>query len=239
MVRTRSAHVVSLRRDHPCSAGFLDETGTISQDRFFAVGLVKLTEPARLTRAISKFRDQKHWYREIHFTELKPSSLEMYWEIVDISVDSGLEFFCFVADRQTADPIVRFGSPWDAYARLAEQLVVAAIHPGELVSIMADNYSTPDHVRFEETLRSNVNRRLNRLGVVSACRLDSRSCDGLQVADLLTSAVAHEFRASTGRASHTSPKGRLAAHVRDRLGAPTCLSGWRNTRHSVQIYREN
>jgi hypothetical protein len=228
--------VLSLRRDHPCSACFLDETGAISRDRYFAVGLVKLAEPARLIRALTKLRDQKHWYREIHFTDLRPNRVSLYQEVVDVSFASGLEFWCFVADRTAADPIGRFGTPWDAYGRLAEQLVVASIHPGELVSIMADNYSTPDHIQFEEQLKSNVNRRLNRLSVVTACRLDSKSCDGLQVADLLTSAVAHEFRASTGGASHTSPKGQLAAYVRKGLGCGSCLNGWRNDRHSVQIY---
>lgn len=228
----------TLHSDNPCATAFLDETGVISQDRFFAVGLVKVPEPARLFRALSKLRDQKHWYGEIHFTAMKPRDLVLYKAIVDIALQPGmLDFFCFVSDRQIADPIKRFRSPWAAYNRLAEQLVLASIRPGELVSVMADNYSTPEHVRFEEDLKANVNRRVSRLAVVSVCRLDSKSCDGLQVADLLTSAITQEFRASVGLASYTSAKGSLAAYVRQQLGAGSCLSGWRNSNHSVQIYR--
>lgn len=228
----------SLAVDHPCAAAFLDETGVISQDRFFAVGLVKMPEPSKLLRTLSKFRDQRHWYGEIHFTKMTARDLTLYKSIVDIALQPDmLDFWCFVSDRHVADPIKRFKSPWNAYNRLAEQLVLASIHPGELVSVMADNYSAPDHVRFEEVLKANVNRRVNRLAVVSVCRLDSQSCDGLQIADLLTAAVTQEFRASVGLASPTSIKGTLAAYVREKLGTTSCLSGWRNANHSVQLYR--
>ena len=89
---------------------------------------------------------------------------------------------------------------------------------------------------FEATLRANVNRRLRRLAVTSVCRLDSRSADGLQVVDLLTASIALEFRIAAGVASETSVKADLAAHVRDCLGATSCLAGWRTARHSVAIY---
>lgn len=133
--------------------------------------------------------------------------------------------------------MTRFGSTWDAYRKLAEQLVVASIHPDELVALMADSYSTPDSVLFEEELRAGVNRRLSRLALTSVVRLDSRSSDGLQAADLLTSAITHEFRVSAGLASSASPKGEVAEYVRAMLGASSCLAGWRNAAHSVQIYR--
>ncbi|HVX19981.1 MAG TPA: hypothetical protein VHB02_01395 [Acidimicrobiales bacterium] len=159
--------------------------------------------------------------------------------MLDLCLGTGLlEFFCFVADRKVADPVARFSTQWDAYGKLAEQLVVAATHPDELVSIMADNYSTPDHILFEEDLKASVNRRLRRLAVVMVCRLDSRSSDGLQLADLLTSAATFEFRAEAGLASHTSHKGIVASHLRDMLGASTFLSGWRKSTHSVQIYKD-
>lgn len=227
-----------LRRDHPCAAAFLDETGVISKDRFFGVGVMKSSEPSRLLRAVRKFRDQRHWYGEIKFSDLKPRALDLYKDFVDMCLDPahGVHYFCFIADRSVADPVARFGTQWDAYGKLSEQLLVAVTAPDELVSVMADNYSTPDHVLFEEDLRAAVNRRLRRLAMVSVCRLDSKSSDGLQVADLLTSAIAHEFRAAAGLASAKSEKGQLAEHVRDRLGAQSCLQGWRNADHSVQIY---
>lgn len=228
----------ALARSHPCAVAFLDESGAISGDRFFSVGVLKAQEPARLLRAVQKLRDQKHWYREIKFGNIRSAKgAAIYQEVIDLCLTPGLvEFFCFVADRAVADPIERFGSQWDAYGKLAEQLIVAATHPDELVSVIADNYSTPDHILFEEDVKAGVNARLSRLAVVTVCRLDSRSCDGLQLADLLTSAATHEFRAAAGLASDGSHKGTVARHLREALGAPSCLSGWRNASHSIQVY---
>jgi hypothetical protein len=227
-----------LRRDHPCCAGFLDETGAISRDRFFAVGLMKTSEPSRILRRVQKLRDRRHWYNEIKFTDITAGSLPFYEEVADACLGfDDVNYFCFIADRDEADPVIRFGTSWDAYSKLAEQLVCASLRRTELMSLMADNYSTPDSVLFEEDLRSNVNRRMNGLALVSVCRLDSRSSDGLQLADLLTSAVAFEFRAREGLASNSSPKGQLAQYIRTKLGTDSCLGGWRNSRHSVAIYR--
>lgn len=237
MTATPPTKRVTLRRDHPCAVGFLDETGSISSDRFFGVGLLKTQHPARLLRAVQKLRDRRHWYKEFKFTETTTKSLPLYKEFIDvIASDSAVEFFSFVADREVADPVERFGTHWEAYSKLAEQLVVACVRGEELLSVLADNYSTPDEVLFEDSLKASVNRRLRRLAVTSVFRLDSRSSDGLQAVDMLTSAIAFEFRANVGLGSKTSPKSELAEYTRQALGTTTCLKGWRNRQHSVAVY---
>lgn len=226
-----------LRRDHPCAVGFLDETGAIAHDRFFAVGLLKTREPARLLRTIQRLRDRKHWYQEFKFSDTTKDSLDLKKRFVDlVASDEAVQFFCFVSDTAAADPVARFGTHWDAYAKLAEQLVVACTGPGELVTVLADNYSTPSEVLFEDVLKASVNRRLKRLAVTSVCRLDSRASDGLQAVDMLTSAIAHEFRASVASGSVNATKAALSAHVRAALGTDSCLDGWRSERHSIAIY---
>src|SRR4051794_36216753 len=102
MVEERYAY--RLRRDHPCGAAFVDETGAISRDRFFAVGVIKCSEPSRLLRTVQKFRDRRHWYKEFKFSELTVGKLDLYRALVDacLGVDD-LEFFCFIADRSVAD----------------------------------------------------------------------------------------------------------------------------------------
>lgn len=237
MARKPRGALPTLSRSHPCAAVFLDETGAISRDRFFGVGTYKASEPSRVLRAVQKLRDRRHWYKEIKFSDATRGTLPFYREVVDVALaDDAGEFFCFVADRQHADPIERFGTTWDAYSKLAEQLVFACLRPDELVSVMADNYSSPDEVLFEEDLRASVNRRSRRLAVVSVCRLDSRSSDGLQVADLLTASVAFEFRAKAGLANPATPRGQIAAYVREKLGVDSFLDGWRDARHSVAVY---
>lgn len=216
---------------------FLDESGSISQDRFFAVGCLKLAEPSILLRRIQKLRDTEHWYQEIHFVDLTSGALPFYKKVIDEISASNAEYSCFVADRQSADPVARWATPWKAYEKLAEQLLVATIRPRELVVVVADNYSTPDSVQFELDVRAAVNKRLGRLAVMSVCRLDSRAADPLQLADLLTSAVTFEFRQSAGNAGTRSPKAQLARYVRDAYGVSSFLPSHRGPKMNVQIFR--
>lgn len=148
----------SLLPDHPSAVAFLDESGTIASDRFFAVGCLKLQEPAWLLREIQTWRDRRHWYHEIHFADLTRGSLPVYKEVVDLVAASDAQFSCFVADRKMDDPVMRFGSTANAYERLAEQLLVGTISRDEIITVLADNYSTPDVNPFEIVVRSEVNR---------------------------------------------------------------------------------
>jgi hypothetical protein len=115
----------------------------------------------------------------------------------------------------------RATSPWRAYERLAAQLLIGSIQPHELVCVLADEHSTPDAVRFEAEVRDIVNQRLERLAVTSVCRLDSRAA--LQIVDLLTAAIAFEFRQQLGLAGAHSPKADLARYVRDAFSVSSFL----------------
>jgi hypothetical protein len=229
---------ISLPKTHPTSVAFLDESGAIAEDRHFAVGCLKLTEPDVLLRAIGKFRDRRRWYGEIHFADLKPRSLHLYKEVVDLIAGSPGCFSCFVVDRDNGDPVERFGGPWVAYQKLATQLLIGSIGQQELMTVLADDFSSPDHVHFERDVCSAVNERLGRLAVVKVVRLNSQAADGLQLADLLTSAVTFEFRQEVGRAGTTSPKAHLAAYVRQAFGVSTFLGGYRDQRLNIAVYQQ-
>src|SRR5487761_25749 len=164
--------VAILPDTHPASIAFVDESGAISHDRFFAVGCLKLAQPCDLTRALVAIRDKWHWYGEIHFTDVTRGSLPFYQAVVARVCQLQATFACFVTDRTVNDPIRRFSTPWRAYAALAEQLLIGTIKRGELVTVLADSYSTPNDVAFEVDVKREVNRRLKRLAVTSVCRLD-------------------------------------------------------------------
>jgi hypothetical protein len=223
--------------EHATAAAFLDETGSIAQDRFFAVGCLVLPEPAAVLRKVEKLRDQEHWYEEIKWVDLTMTSLDLYKGLIDIVVASDARFSCFVADRKVADPVERFDQDsWLAYQKLATQLLIGTSKPHELLSVMADNYSTPDDVRFEETLRDEVNGRLNGLKVVTVCRLNSKACDALQLVDVLTGAVTFEHRAKAGLAGKKSAKALLSKYVLDSYGVPTTVGGRKTKKLNVAIY---
>lgn len=216
---------MKLPPDHPTAVAFLDETGAIARDRFFAVGCLKLTEPSLLARRLQRLRDQRHYYDELHWLTLTRSTLALYKKAIDVAADcAGTKFSCFITDRNKADPIRRFGSPWRAYEKLAAQLLIGSIVHDELISVLADFFSTPRHVNFEMDVRTEVNQRLGRCAVATMCRVDSRTADPLQVVDLLTSAVAFEHRQAHGLASETSAKAELAEHVRQAFGVASFLN---------------
>jgi hypothetical protein len=217
---------------------FLDESGSISADRFFSVGCLKLQQPSVLIRAIEKWRDQEQWYEEIHFVDLTLGTVPRYKTVIDIVAAAACEFACFVADRQAADPVSRFGSQWKAYEKLAAQLIIGSIKPGEVVSVLADAYSAPDGILIEEELQAEVNRRLRRFAVLPVVRLNSKAALPLQIVDLLTSAVTFEFRQSAGLAGKETPKAQVAKHFRDRFGIPTFLGGHVQVEKvRVELYR--
>src|SRR5690606_29411616 len=149
-------------------------------------------------------RDRRRWYGEFHFAALKPRDVRLYKEVVDIVASSDAVFSCFVVDRHAGDPVARFGGPWKAYEKLASQLLVGSIRQGELVTVLADDYSAPDDVYFERDVCAAVNTRFNRLAVAKVVRLNSKAADGLQLADLLTSATTFEFRQAAGLAGTRS-----------------------------------
>jgi hypothetical protein len=113
---------------------------------------------------------------------------------------------------------------------------MATVKPEEIVTVLADNYSTPAHVSFEEELKFEVNRRLGRLAVASVCRLDSKSTDGLQLVDLLTSAIAFEFKEAAGFANPKGAKGEVSRYVRAGYGTKSVRKGHRSEKLNVAIH---
>ena len=113
--------------------GFLDETGTLggARDPFFAVGLLRCTEPYALLRPIQRIRDKQHFYDEIKWNKVSEKKLPIMIDLVNVFLSLEATFSAFVADKTKHDVIGRFGGPFKAYEALARQLVRASVHPGE------------------------------------------------------------------------------------------------------------
>lgn len=72
----------------------------------------------------------------------------------------------------------------------------------------------PPEVNYEAYVTAAVNRQLGRQALISTIRMDSRACWGLQMADLLTGAVAHQYRQLVDSAAKVgSSKGQVASAV--------------------------
>lgn len=222
---------------------FLDETGTLAsaRDPFFAVGLIKCTDPYELQRPMQRIRDRQHFYDEIKWNKVSAKKLPLMIDLLNVFFSSDATFTAFVADKSQHDVIGRFGSQFRAYEALARQLVKASVRRGETLWVIADEYSTPPGETFEENVRDYVNARLRRPAVAGVCRMRSSGIDLLQLIDLLLGAVVYEYKASSGVVSLAGykPKVQLLAHVKKRAGVKTFVGGFRDEKLNVAEYLGN
>ena len=218
----------------------MDETGALNSDRIFGVGIVKCPTPAIVQRPFQLMRDKYHFYGELKWNSLnRKSLLPLYQEAVDCFFGcSEAAFACFVADKDKSDPVARFGDHWRAYERLASQLIVGNVSVGEYVMILADEYSTPRGVTFEEDLQKHVEEVLKRRALVGVCRMRSTGVDLFQVLDLLLGAVAYDYKLSAGliAAAGKSPKRDLLAHIKAKFAIKSYVGGVRGPRLNVAEY---
>ncbi len=230
------------RRQHAPKYGFafLDETGTLggARDPFFAVGLLRCAEPYTLLRPMQRIRDRQHFYDEIKWNKVSAKKLPLMIDLVNVFLSSDATFSAFVADKTQHDVIGRFGGPFKAYEALARQLVRGSVRRGEVMFVIADEYSTPPGETFEESVRDYVNRRLSRTAVAGVCRMRSSGVDLLQMIDLLLGAVVYEYKAESGVVDLAAykPKVRLLKHIKTRAGVRTFVGGFRDARLNIAEY---
>jgi hypothetical protein len=116
------------------------------------------------------------------------------------------------------------------HARITAKLLVGSLNSRELGGAVLDKRTTPAGSAFDDTVRAMVNQRLRSVGLVTAVCADSESTDGLQLADLVAGAVAHQRRAGSSASSH---KGRVAARLATAFGIDTFANDQRTERVNI------
>src|SRR3972149_1085984 len=139
----RASMSASLPATHPTAVAFRAESGAISHDPFFSVGCLIVPEPSTVLRRIQKLRDVHHWYSEMKWVDVTETSYPLSRDVIGHVSRSDARYACFVADRDSADPVARFGDAWRAYEKLAAQLLIGAARQGELVSDLAADNTIP------------------------------------------------------------------------------------------------
>lgn len=215
-----------LPASHRTAHVFVDESGTARQSRILAVGALKFRGGhGPVFTELEQFRHRSGWRREAHFVDVATKNAHIYREAVRILAASDARFNCLVIDCDEADPFRKPNAiAWKVHAQLAIALVGRAISGDEIVSVTLDNISLPAGVNYESYVRQAVNRQKDRLAVATVSRMDSRACWGIQMTDLLTGAVAHQYRQRFDpRAKAGSAKGAFAAFVADQFNLPTLV----------------
>lgn len=209
---------------HRTAAIFVDESGIARQSPILAMGALKFRGGYGLVvNEIELLRERSDWRSEAHFSNVTRVRAHLYRELVGILAQSDATFRCLVLDTRERDPFASKRPAWKTHAQLAISTLTDAIAPGEIASATLDHLTVPLDVNYEAYVRAAVNRQLDRLGLATTCRMDSKACWGIQLADVLTGAVAHHYRQAYGDRSATagSPRGQVAACVAERFNLDT------------------
>jgi hypothetical protein len=193
---------------------YVDESGLALQSPYFVVGALKFRgDHGLVANQLDYLRSRANWRAEAHFVNITRTTVHLYQEAARIVAKSEARFRCLVINVNDY-PLSLFGTAWVGRAQLAIRALTAVIWREDLASALLDNVSVPLKVNFEEYVRKAVNQQLGRNALVTVSRMSSKACWGLQLADLMTGAVAHQYRQTVDSSAKSgSPKGRVAAAV--------------------------
>jgi hypothetical protein len=214
--------VVHVPPHYPTSLIWVDESSVkASSGRFFVVGAVKARQMGKLMRDVREIRDRYGYGDEFKFSRITRGRLSIFCELVDLLERSDAHIAATVVDRSIGrDPFKPGEAEWIAHAKVTAQLLVGIINRRELASALLDHVSVPKGCSFEDVVRGTVNRRMRATSLVSAVCADSKCNDGLQLADLVVGAVAHQRGQGNGTASATSHKGKIASRLAAAFDVP-------------------
>ena len=200
------------------SVYFVDESGSKgSGGAHFVVAAVKTSDPDELTRGMEVIRARRNIRKELKFRELTQGSVPVFRELIDLLRDSGSHIGAFVIEKSVFDPFMN-KEMWEAHAWVTSGLVKGMTSRRELATLLIDGISTPAGIGYGSHVRTSINKQFGSTRIVSAVSLDSRTCDGLQLADLVASAVAHQRKSvhalgAVGAAGLRTPKAEVARYL--------------------------
>jgi Protein of unknown function (DUF3800) len=215
-----TADAVQVPQKYPTALIYADESSVkASAGRFFVVGAVKVRRPGQLMRTIRDVRDRYGFRDEFKFSRISRGKFSIFCELIDVLEQSDAHIAACVVDRDHGpDPFAEDSAEWLAHARVTAKLLVGILNRRELASALIDEIPTPRGCAFDDTVRDMVNRRMRATSLVTVACVDSACNDGVQLADLVAGAVAHQRGQGSGTASPASHKGKIAARLAAAFG---------------------
>ena len=221
MAISRPAQEITVPLGYPTSLIYMDESGVhASGAQFFVLSAVKIRRSGAFARAVADIRDKRSFRGEFKFNKVRSGTLNVYYDLIDVIEKADVHFAAFVVDGSVYSPFGSRKPAWRIHADLATQLLSGCINRRELVTVLMDGFSTPAHVALDDIIAAEVNKKLGSVSIVSAACLDSCTCDGLQVADLIAGAVRWERASAAAESPYKSqtPKAQVANRLRAAFG---------------------
>ena len=218
---------------------FLDETGDISNsnDPYFTVGLIKMSQPYYLQSKILYQRNFDNFYDEMKFNKLSKKNIEFAKFALDSFLNThSIDFYSYTTKKDSWYFKQNFdGNQWIAYERITLKLLDAALSDNEILILIADHVTTPKNIRFEVNTKRNFNNLKNRLSLAGVCRFDSKSNDLLQIVDLLIGCVSYDLKLSAGVVPGAKYKIELVEYLKETLDVQSFVDGFRNKNFNIFV----
>lgn len=138
----------------PVSTIYLDESGSRnSSGGFFVVGFVKVRNQQLLERDIRHLRQKHQYFDEIHFADIKRSTLSFYFDLVETLAAADVRVGGSVYDSTTSFQADR--ETWEQQARMANE--VNRSIGGRCVAEAYDiNSEASDFVQLADAVASSI-----------------------------------------------------------------------------------
>lgn len=221
---------------------FLDESGTldIGSQPYFTVGMIKCSTPYYLQQRIRYIRESNHFWWELKFKNINDAKLKVAIAVLDALFGTyNIHFSSYSINKHSDYFKKEFHSdPFFAYEQIAQQLLEGNLKKNEVLIVLADNVVTPKRSKFEVNIKNGINKKFERLAIAGVCRLDSRTNDLLQLADLLTGSVNYELLLKEKLIeSPAKAKIDFVEKFKGNLGITTLTENFRNYSFNIHHHR--
>jgi hypothetical protein len=115
------------------------------------------------------------------------------------------------------------------------------ISPNEIIAVIADEAPLPDHSKYEENVKNDINNAFGRLAVHGICHVDSKGHDILQIVDLLLGAITYDLKikhklAGKSNSIQVKVKIDLLNYIKTKIGAQGFERGFRNDIYNIKLF---
>lgn len=177
---------------------FLDETGSLNDkaNRYFGLGMIKCMQPYYLDHELRLLRQKNNFYDEIKWNTISKKKIPFIKKLIDIYFAiPGLKFSAVIINKDNIDFKTEFNNDtYVAYQKFTESLLKNNLSKNEVLTVLADYITTPNHIKFEVDTKHFLNKEFERLAIAGIYRIDSHAVNLLQVTDLLLGAVIYDYK---------------------------------------------
>ncbi|MDI9355259.1 MAG: DUF3800 domain-containing protein [Cyanobium sp. MAG06] len=221
---------------------FLDESGSLTNptEKYFTIGIFKITEPYYIQNKIKYLRDKNNFYNEIKFNKASNKNIMFLKEIINELFNTrNIDFYSYTTHKDSVYFKNNFDkNEWQGYEDMSIKLLNYCIgdNNNEILTLIADYIQTPKDIKYEVNVRKRFNNIHNRLSITGVLRLDSKTNDLLQLTDLIIGIITYNLKLENKFVTGDKNKIELVKYFMEKLGVDSFIKGFKN--HNFKIFVE-